>query len=117
LMDMEMSRFAFEALLKYGKMALPWLHRLMTKNFPLELRIRVIDLIGKIADAKSVTPLLGLLDESNPDIRIAAIDALTFCYDSLPLKKLASIKKNDGNEDVQERAALALKTFLMEKYF
>lgn len=117
LNDMEMSRFAFEALLKYGRMALPWLHRLMTKNFPLELRIRVIDLIGKIADSKSVTPLLGLLDESNAEIRVAAIDALTFCYDSLPLKKLASMKKNDNNEEVKERAELALNTFLMEKYF
>lgn len=117
LMDMEMSRFAFEALLKYGRMALPWLHRLMTKNFPLDLRIRVIDLIGKIADHKSVEPLLGLLEESCPNIRLAAIDALTFCYDSLPLKKLASIKKNDSNNDVRERAELALKTFMMEKYF
>ncbi len=117
LIDMEMSRYAFEALLKYGKMALPWLHRLMTRNSPLELRVRVIDLIGKISDHKSVEPLLGLLDESCPDIRLAAIDSLTFCYDSLPLKMLASIKKNDGNEEVKERAELALKTFMMEKYF
>jgi HEAT repeat protein len=117
LLDMEMSRFAFEALLQYGRMALPWLHRLMTKNFPLELRVRVIDLIGKIADRKSVDPLLGLLDEASADIRLAAIDALTFCYDSMPLKRLASIQKNDASEEVKERAALALKTFMMEKYF
>lgn len=117
LLDMEMSRFAFEALLQYGRMALPWLHRLMTKNFPLDLRVRVIDLIGKIADRKSVDPLLGLLDESSSDIRLAAIDALTFCYDSMPLKRLASIQKNDDSEEVKERAALALKTFMMEKYF
>lgn len=117
LTDMEMSKYAFEALLKYGKMALPWLHRLITKNFPLELRVRVIDLIGKISDRKSVEPLLGLLDETNPEIRLAAIDSLTFCYDSLPLKRLANIKKNDGSEEVRERAELALKTFMMEKYF
>lgn len=117
LIDMEMSKYAFESLLRFGKMALPWLHRLMTKNSLLELRIRVIDLVGKISDHKSVEPLLGLLEESSADIRLAAIDSLTFCYDSLPLKKLASIKKNDGNDEVKERAALALKTFLMEKYF
>ena len=117
LLDMEMSRFAFEALLKYGKMALPWLHRLITKNFPSELRVRVIDLIGKIADNKSVNPLLELLDETSPEIRLAAIDALTFCYNSMPLKRLASIQKNDDNEEVKGRAALALKTFMMEKYF
>lgn len=117
LLDMEMSRFAFEALLKYGKMALPWLHRLMTRNFPTDLRVRVIDLIGKIADSKSVKPLLDLLDETSPEVRLAAIDALTFCYNSMPLKRLASIQKNDDNEDVRNRAALALKTFMMEKYF
>lgn len=117
LLDMEMSRFAFEALLKYGKMALPWLHRLMTKNFPTELRVRVIDLIGKIADSKSVKPLLDLLDETSPEIRLAAIDALSFCYNSMPLKRLASIQKNDDNEEVKKRATLALKTFMMEQYF
>jgi len=117
LIDMELSRYAFEALLKFGKMALPWLHRLMTRNYPLELRLRVVDLIGKIADRKSVEPLLVALDDDSPDIRLAAIDSLAFCFDSLPLKMLARIKKNDSNDDVKERAELALKMFMMEKYF
>ncbi|MBP1729120.1 MAG: HEAT-like repeat-containing protein [Deltaproteobacteria bacterium] len=116
LVDMEMSRYAFEALLKFGKAALPWLHRLMTGDDPLELRLRVIDLIGKIADSKSIAPLLTALDDDSPDIRLAAIDSLAFCFDSLPLKKLAGIRKNDRSAEVKERAGLALKTFMMEKY-
>jgi len=117
LIDMDMSRYAFEALLKFGKLALPWLHRLMTRNYPLELRLRVIDLIGKIADRKSVELLLVTLDDDSPEIRLAAIDSLAFCFDSLPLKMLARIKKNDNNDEVKERAELALKMFMMEKYF
>jgi len=117
LNDMEMSRYAFEALLKFGRMALPWLHRLMTRNYPFELRLRVIDLIGKIADRKSVEHLLVTLDDNSPEIRLAAIDSLAFCFDSLPLKMLARIKKTDQNDEVKERAELALKTFTMEKYF
>ena len=117
LTDAEMSRYAFEALLQFGRRALPWLHRLMTGNYPLELRIRVIDIIGKIADHKSVEPLLKLLDDLNPTVRLATIDSLAFCYDSLALKRLSNIQKNDDCEDVKDRAALALKTFMMEKYF
>ena len=116
LTDMEMSRYAFEALLKFGRMALPWLHRLMKKDFSLEVRERVIDLIGKIGERRSVEPLLGLLDDPSPVIRLATIDSLAFCFDSVPLKKLVQLKCSDTNVEVKERADLALKTFMMEKY-
>jgi HEAT repeat protein len=116
LTDNEMSKHAFVALLKFGRSVLPWLHRQMTKSYPIEVRERLIDLIGKIGDRKSVEPLIELLGDPSPAIRLAAIDSLAFCFDGLLLKKLYSLKNNDTDEEVKERADLALKTFTMEKY-
>ncbi|HEY6007434.1 MAG TPA: HEAT repeat domain-containing protein [Geobacteraceae bacterium] len=117
LTDMEMSKYAFEALLGFGRSALPWLHRLMKKDYPLEVRERVIDLIGKVGDHKSVEPLMELLEDPSPVIRLAAIDSLAYCFDSVLLKKLVHVRKSDGHDEVRNRAELALKTFTMEKYF
>jgi len=116
LADLEMSRHAFVSLLKYGRQALPWLHRHMVRNYTTDVRVRLIDLIGKIGDRKSVDPLMELLDDPSSAIRLAAIDSLAFCFDGMLLKKLTSIKKHDGDGEVRERADLALKTLSMEKY-
>jgi len=116
LADVEMSRHAFISLLKFGRQALPWLHRHMMRNYTVDIRVRLIDLIGKIGDRKSVDPLMELLDDPSPAIRLAAIDSLAFCFDGMLLKKLTSIRKNDGDDEVKERADLALKTLSMEKY-
>ncbi len=116
LTDNEMSKYAFTALLKFGRSVLPWLHRQMIKNYPVEIRIRLIDLIGKIGDSKSVAPLIELLDDPSSGIRLAAIDSAAFCFDSMLLKKLASLKSYDTDQEVKERADLALRTFTMEKY-
>jgi len=116
LTDMEMSKHAFVAVLKFGRPVLPWLHRHMLKNYSVDVRIRLIDLIGKIGDRKSVEPLMELLDDPNPMIRLAAIDSLTFCFDGVLLKRLTDIKRKDTDAEVQKRADLALKTFTMEKY-
>jgi HEAT repeat protein len=116
LADMEMSRHAFIALLKFGRQALPWLHRHMLKNYTVDIRVRLIDLIGKIGDRKSVEPLMELLDDPNATIRLAAIDSLAFCFDGMLLKKLTALRKHDADSEVQERADLALKTLSMEKY-
>lgn len=116
LTDDEMSKHAFVALLKFGRPVLPWLHRQMMKNCPVEVRVRLIDIIGKIGDHKSLEPLMELLDDPSPAIRLASIDSLAFCFNSLLLKKLTSLKINDNDEDVRGRADLALRTFTMEKY-
>ncbi len=116
LTDNEMSKYAFTALLKFGRTVLPWLHRQMIKNYTVDVRIRVIDIIGKIGDQKSVMPLMELLEDHNPSIRLSAIDSLAYCFDSLLLKKLSSVMRNDSNEEVRGRADLALKTFTMERY-
>lgn len=116
LNDNEMSKHAFVALLKFGRPVLPWLHLQMMKCHPIEVRVRLIDLIGKIGDQKSVGPLMELLDDHNPEIRLAAIDSLAFCFNSLLLKKLTFLKSNDNDEEVKGRADLALKTFTMERY-
>lgn len=116
LADMDMSRHAFVSLLKFGRQALPWLHRHMVKNYTVDIRVRLIDLIGKIGDRKSVDPLLDLLEDPNSAIRLAAIDSLAFCFDGLLLKKLTAVKKCDVDDEVRERADLALKTLSMEKY-
>jgi len=114
--DMEMSRHAFCALLNFGQQILPWLHRHMLKEYSVDIRVRLIDLIGKFGSRRSVEPLMELLDDPNPLIKLAAIDSLAFCFDAVLLKKLTAVKKYDTNDEVKERAALALKTFTMEKY-
>jgi HEAT repeat protein len=116
LTDNEVGKHAFVALLKFGRSALPWLHRQMMRPYSVEVRVLLIDLIGKIGDQKSVTPLIELLDDHNPAIRLATIDSLAFCFDSLLLKKLSYLQNNDEDEEVKNRADLALKTFTMEKY-
>jgi HEAT repeat protein len=116
LADKDMNEFACEAILNFGRSALPYLHRFMKTDGSIEIRERVIDLIGKIGESSSVEPLMDLLEEPNPIIRLAAIDSLAFCFDSVPLKKLIYIKNHDSNADVKHRAELALKTFLIETY-
>jgi HEAT repeat protein len=116
LADPELSRYAFEALLKYGRSGLSPLHRLMKKGGSVELRERIIDVIGKIGAARSVAPLLALLEDPSEAIRLAAIDALSFCYDSLPFKKLLQVGKSDRSAEVRDRAQLALKSFAAESY-
>lgn len=116
LADMEMSRHAFIALLKFGRQSLPWLHRHMLKKYTVDIRVRLIDLIGKIGDRRSVEPLMELLEDSNTAVRLAAIDSLAFCFDGLLLKRLTTLKKRDNDEEVRQRADLALKTFSMEKF-
>lgn len=115
LTDSEMSRYAFDALLQFDRTALPWLHRIMKGNYSLEIRERVIDLIGKIGESKSVEPLRKMLDDDSPDIRLAAIDSLIFCCDSLTLNKLSYVKNHDNHEDVRNKAALALKFLFADK--
>jgi HEAT repeat protein len=64
-----------------------------------------------------VDPLLALLHDESPAIRLAAIDALVYCFDSALLKELAQLRKADSSGEVRSRAELALRTLTMEKYF
>lgn len=114
--DPEVGKHAFEALVAFGRGGLPWLYRLMKKNYTAELRERVIDVIGKIADGKSVEPLLELLDDESEIVRLACIDAMCHCYDTLPLKRLIQVRKEDQSAEVRARAELALKSFAQREY-
>jgi HEAT repeat protein len=114
--DNEMKEFACEAILNFGRTALPYLHRFMKKDGSVEIRERVIDLVGKIGEISSVVPLMELLEDPNQNIRLATIDSLAFCFDSVPLKKLIHIRNHDANDEVKNRADLALKTFMLETY-
>ena len=116
LADNEMKEFACEAILNFGRSGLPFLHRFIKKDGSIEIRERVIDLIGKIGESSSVVPLMELLEDPHQGVRLATIDSLAFCFDSVPLKKLILIRNTDGNEEVKNRADLALKTFLLENY-
>ena len=117
LIDPEMGKYAFEALLKFGRTALPWLHRIMKGDYQLEVRERVIDLVGKIGDMKSVATLMDILDDPHPSIRLAAIDSLIFCFDSVPLKKLTHVMRSDSDDEVRKKALLALQILTMEQFF
>lgn len=115
LTDMEMGKYAAEALTTIGRAGLPRLHRIIRGRYPYELRERVIELVGRIGDAKSVSPLLDLLADPSAAMRLAAIDALVSCYDNNPLKKLAQVKRCDEDEEVKVKAAMALKSLTVEK--
>lgn len=117
LADPEIGRHACDALLKFGHKGLPWLHRIMKGNLQVDIRERVIDLIGKIGGRKSIEPLLELLCDPNDAIRLAVIDSLAFCIDTVPLKRLYHAKRNDPSEEVRSKAASALKSITMEKFF
>ncbi len=114
--DPEVGKHAFEALVAFGRGGLPWLYRLMKKNYTAELRERVVDVIGKIADGKSVEPLLELLEDESEIVRLACIDAMCHCYDTLPLKRLIQVRKEDQSAEVRARAELALKSFAQREY-
>jgi HEAT repeat protein len=116
LTDPEIGRVAFDALLSIGRTGLPILHRFMKGSYQTDTRERVIDLIGKISDRRSIDPLLDVLSDPNPAIRLAAIDSLVFCFDSLPLRKLIGLKEGDADEEVRKKAGLALKILTMEKF-
>lgn len=117
LVDPELGRYAFDALLRSGHAGLPWLHRIMKGDYQLEIRERVIDLVGKFGDRRSIKPLLELLNDPNDAIRLAAIDSLVFCVDTVPLKRLFHVKRNDPSEEVKSKAESALKSLTMEKFF
>jgi HEAT repeat protein len=117
LTDPEMGKFAFESLLKVGRTVLPWLHRVMNGDYQLEVREMVIDLVGKIGDRKSIEPLIQVLDDPVPAIRLAALDSLVFCFDSLPLKKLSQVMQSDVNAEVRNKAFQAIQTLTSEKIF
>jgi HEAT repeat protein len=117
LEDLELGRLSFEALLKFGRAALPTLHRQMVKNYRVEIRVRIIDVVGKIGDRRSVDPLMDLLDDPQAAIRLEAIDALVSCFDCLPLKKLDGVRRHDVEKEVRERAVLALKTLIREDVY
>jgi hypothetical protein len=61
--------------------------------------------------------LLGPLEEPVPAIRLAAIDALVFCFDGLLLNKLCHLKTFDPSVEVNLKADLALRTLIMEKFY
>lgn len=116
LTDTVMGKFAAEGIVSIGRAGLPRLHWIIKGDYPAELREMVIDLLGKIGDNRSVNILLNLLEDPSSAIRLAAIDALVFCYDSAPLKKLAHIKRCDEDDQVKVKAALALKSFTTDKF-
>jgi HEAT repeat protein len=115
--DHEMGRHAFDALIRFGRKGLTRLHHLLTDGYTDDIRVRLIDVIGKIGEKRSVKPLLRLLEDPVPAIRLAAIDALVFCFDGQLLKKLSQLKTFDPSVEVNVKADLALRTLTMEKFY
>lgn len=115
--DPEMGRDAFDALIRFGRKGLTKLHYLLTAGYTDEIRLRLIDVIGKIGEKRSVKTLLGLLEDPAPAIRLAAVDALVFCFDGLLLKKLLHLKMFDPSAEVNVKADLALRTLTLEKFY
>ncbi|GFE58556.1 HEAT repeat domain-containing protein [Geobacter sp. AOG1] len=110
LCDKEVGRGAFDALLALGETALPELHAYAGKG-SLEVRERVIDLVGRYG-SKSSIPVLGeLANDSHPAIRLAVIHAFWNCHDSSVLPVLSRLHDNDPDPDVRH-AAMVVKSGL-----
>ena len=117
LLDHETGKCACNELVKLGRRGLMWLHRILRNDKRVEIRVKLIDVIGKIGERMSVDVLTAGLEDPSPAIRLAAIDALVLCFDGTLLKKLSHLKMLDGNEEVKAKAEVALRTLTMEKFF
>lgn len=117
LVDHEVGKYAFAALYQFGRNGLATIHRMLANEQPAGVKIRLIDLIGQMGDRRSVKPLTNFLDDESADIRLAAIDALIFCFDGSLLKKLSHLNRYDRSESVKDKAGLALRALTMEKFF
>ena len=117
LVDHETGRYAFAALSAIGRKGLPVIHRMLVEGQPDELKIRLIDVVGRIGDRRSVKYLMDVLNDPSPPLKLAAIDALIFCFDGALLKKLSHLKSSDKDIQVKERADLALRALTTERFF
>ncbi|MBT0653191.1 HEAT repeat domain-containing protein [Geomobilimonas luticola] len=110
LCDKEIGRGAFDALLAFGETALPELHT-QAKSGSLEVRERVIDLVGRQGAKTSLPVLRELANDSHPVIRLAVIHAFWNCHDSSVLSILSRMHDNDPDPDVRH-AAMVIKAGL-----
>ncbi|HEX5773985.1 MAG TPA: HEAT repeat domain-containing protein, partial [Geomobilimonas sp.] len=110
LCDKEIGRGVFDALLAFGETALPELHSQAEKG-SLEVRERVIDLVGRQGSKTSLPVLRELANDSHPIIRLAVIHAFWNCHDSSVLSILSRMHDNDPDPDVRH-AAMVVKSGL-----
>lgn len=110
LCDNEVGRGAFDALLALGETALPELHA-QAENGSLEVRERVIDLVGRQGSKTSLPVLRELANDSHPIIRLAVVHAFWNCHDSSVLPILSRMHGHDPDPDVRH-AAMVIKSAL-----
>ena len=108
LCDNEVGRVAFDALLTIGEAALPELHA-YARSSSLEVRERVIDVVGRLASTTSIPLLRELAADPHPAIRMAVIHAFWNCHDSSVLPILSHLNDNDPVPEVRHASMVVSK--------
>jgi len=104
LCNKEVGRQAFDALMMMGEGALPLLHESARRTDSLELRERIIDLVGRLGSPESIPLLLELLGDPSPVIRLAAVHSFWNCRDASVPARLAELRERDPDEGVRYAA-------------
>jgi len=78
-------------------------------RFNSRLKCRLIDLLGRIKDQRTVDLLIRLLDDHSYTIRCLAARALGELGDTRASAPLLRIRKKDPSEEVREEASRAVK--------
>ena len=78
--------------------AVPLLIKLLNKDQPKEIRLSLIEALGKIGEDSSVDPLVGVLRDKDPEIRIAVVEALGKIKDTKAVQPLIEVLED---KDIQ----------------
>jgi HEAT repeat protein len=91
--DRDLRDMAIHALVKIGPAAVPALLE-MLKHGSSDLRPRVADVLGYIADARALEPLRTALTDPDPSLRSAAVEALPAFKDPTTVQPLLTLLRD-----------------------
>ena len=74
-----------------------------------KIRLSIIKALSKVKDDSAMYQLTTLLKDSNPDIRTAAVESLGVMGKGRALEFVRQLWSSETNEDVREKARLAIK--------
>ncbi len=112
--DYSIKHNARNALVKMGKMIIPQMHKLLTSKKEA-IRIEAARIVELIADRKSIPLLIGLLDDTEFDIRWIAAEGLIKIGRRTIMPLLKSIRDGESSYFVNKGAHHVLINLQYEK--